>query len=151
MRSAEPGDERDHRPPVAVTAAPTPGAAGRRSVWRRPDLVAHLFEDDSPGFPPDHPYVRRFWTAAVGPGAVADLLRLISAAANRRPLPRPEYLHLLITAGLVVSSSEAAWVRRSVPALGAVQLRTIAPALRTEHQMEVAKFFGHDQTRETPS
>jgi hypothetical protein len=119
-------------------------------VWRRPNLLACLFEDGTPGFPVDHPYVRRFWTAAVGPGAVADLLRLIAAAINRRPLPHPEYLHLLISAGLVARSPEVAWVRRSVPALGAAQLRTIAPALRTEHQMEVTRFFGRPGTKETP-
>ena len=142
MRSAAPGDERDHRPPVAITAAPSPGGAGRRSVWRRPSIVARLFEDGVSGFPAHHPYVRRFWTAAIGPGGVADLLRLMTAAVKRQPIPYPEYLHLLISAGLVVWSPEIAWVRRSVPPLGGAQLRRIPPALRAEHQVEVASFFG---------
>ena len=150
MRSVSPGDERDHRPPVAVTAAPSPGGAGRRSVWRRRNLVARLLDDESPGFPAHHPYVRRFWTAAVGPGAVADLLRLIAAAGRRQPLPYPEYLHLLITAGLVVWSPESAWVRPSVPPLGDAQLRRITPSLRAEHTAEVARFFGSGWRPENP-
>jgi len=142
MRSAPPGDERDHRPPVAIHAAPSPGGAGRRSVWRRPSLVPRLLADDGYGFPADHPYVRRFWLAALGPGAVADLLRLMAAATRQRPLPYPEYLHLLTSAGLVVSSNGTLWVHRSVPPLGEAQLRRMPPAVRAEHSRALARHFG---------
>ena len=111
-------------------------------MWRRRSLSARLLDDHRPGFPANHPYVRRFWTAAVGPGAVADLLRLIAAAAKNQSLPHPEYLHLLVGAGLVAWSPESVWVRRSVPPLGEAQLRRISPALRAEHQAEVERFFG---------
>ena len=142
MRSVSPGDERDHRPPVAITAAPSPGGSDRRSVWRRPNLRPRLLEDEGAGFPAHHPYVRRFWTAAVGPGAVADLLRLIAAARTRRTLPHPEYLHVLAGAGLVLLAGGIVWVRPLVPPLGGAQLRRMTPALRTEHGAQVSRYFG---------
>ena len=138
MRSAPPGDERDPRPPVAITAAPAPGGAGRRSVWRRPSLVPRLWKDEQIGFPAQHPYVRRFWIAALGPGAVADLLRLMAAATKERPLPYPEYLHVLVRAGLVTPSLGTLWVRPSVPPLDEAQLRLLAPAVRSAHSRALA-------------
>lgn len=141
MRSASPGDERDSCPPVAITAAPSPGGAGRRSVWRRPSLTPRLLHDGPVGFPAHHPYVRRFWIAALGPGAVADLLRLIAAATRQRPLPRPEYLHMLTRAGLIVRSGDTLWVGRSVPPLGDAQLRQMTPAVRAEHSRALARYL----------
>jgi hypothetical protein len=141
MRSAQPGDDRDSRPPVAITAAPSPGGAGRRSVWRRPSLTPRLLDDGPVGFPAHHPYVRRFWTAALGPGAVTDLLRLIAAAIQQRPLPRPDYLPLLTRAGLVFLSSGTLWVGRSVPPLGDAQLRRLPPAVRAEHSRALARYL----------
>lgn len=143
MRSGTPGEERDTRPPVAVTAAPSPGVAGRRSVHRRIRVAPRLIEDvGPPGFPVEHPYVRRFWTAALGPGAVADLLRLMVAARRGRSLLHPEYLHLLTGAGLVFHAYGSVWVRSSVPPLGGAQLRRMAPAMRTEHAHQVETFLG---------
>jgi len=98
-------------------------------------------DDGRAGFPAHHPYVRRFWIAALGPGAVADLLRLIAAANQQRPLPRPEYLHLLTTAGLVFLSGGTLWVGRSVPPLGDAQLRRLTPAVRAEHSRALARFL----------
>lgn len=142
MRSVPSGEERDNRPPVAVTAAPSPGGAGRRSVQRRTRVAPLLTKDARrPAFPVEHPYVRRFWTAALGPGAVADLMRLIVAARNGRSLPHPEYLHLLTGAGLVIHASGRIWVAPFVPPLGAAQLRRMNPAMRTEHFREVEAYF----------
>lgn len=141
MRSATPEEERDIRPPVAVTAAPSSGVAGRRSVWRRPKLQPRLLNGDVFGFPVHHPYVLRFWTAAIGPGAVADLLRLIAAARTRRTVPYPEHLHLLATAGLVWPAGETIWVPRAVPPLGGAQLRRLTPALRAEHAAQITRFL----------
>jgi hypothetical protein len=143
MRSVTPGEERDNRPPVAVTAAPSPGVAGRRSVQRRTHVAPRLIGDvGPPGFPVEHPYVRRFWTAALGPGAVADLLRLMVAARQGRSLLHPEYLHLLTGAGLVFHAHGSVWVRPSIPPLDAAQLRRMTPAMRTEHAQQVEAFLG---------
>jgi hypothetical protein len=49
--------------------------------------------------------VRRFWTAVVGPSAVADLLRLIAAADMTTSIPLPRRTPLLLTAGLIVPRS----------------------------------------------
>ena len=143
MRSTPPGEERDHRPPVAITAAPSPGGAGRRSVQRRTTITPCLTEAAGPtGFPVEHSYVRRFWTAALGPGAVADLLRLIVAARGGRSLPHPEYLHLLTGAGLVLHAGGKVWVSSSVPPLGTAQLRRMPPAMRIAHARAVEAYFG---------
>jgi len=142
MRSAPPGDERDHRPPVAITAAPAPGGAGRRSVWRRPSLIPRFWKDEQIGFPAHHPYVRRYWVAVLGPGAVADLLRLMAAAAHHRALPYPEYLPVLMSAGLVCVAGGTLQVRPLVPPLGEAHVRRMPPALRAEHTRELARVLG---------
>lgn len=149
MRSAVPGEERDSRPPVALHAASTPGSAGRRSVWRRSIVVPRLLEDGAIGFPAAHPFVRRFWTAAVGPGAVADLLRLMAAARSRRSLPLPYHVRVLATVGLVWHAEGTVWVRPTVPPLGGAQLRNISPALRAEHRVEVDRLASGSIERES--
>ena len=53
------------------------------------------------GYPADHDYVRRYWTAAIGAGAVADLLRLMQAAKRRRSIRRPVNTPALVRSGLV--------------------------------------------------
>lgn len=139
MRSTAPGN-RDPRPPVAITAVP--GAAGRRSVWLRPLVVPLVWEDGPEGFPPHHPYVRRFWSAVMGPGAVADLLRLIVAARNDRRIPLPGHLPLLTMHDLTRPAHEAVWVRMTVPPLGGGQLRSVSPLLRAEHRRALQEYFG---------
>jgi hypothetical protein len=139
MRSVTPGDDRDLRPPVAITAAPSPGGAGRRSVWQRPLLQPQVLEDGGSGFPVHHPYVRKFWTAAIGPSAVADLLRLITAANRRQPVPYPERMNLLVAAGLVLIANGGIWVRPLVPPVTDALVRHLRPSLRTEHRREVTR------------
>ena len=94
---------------------------------------------DAAGYPPTDPYVRRFWIPIVGPGAVADILRLTAAARSGRPLRFPLYLPTLIAEGLVARSgaSELA-VRRTVPRLNAVQAKRLPPWLRLLHQRHLA-------------
>ena len=70
----------DSRPPVVVESAPNSGAAAKplrttatqRAITRplpwkstNPDLIT---------YPTDHPYIRLYWTATIGPGAVADMM-----------------------------------------------------------------------------
>jgi len=87
-----------------------------------------------PGYPPHHPYVRRYWTAVLGPGAVADLLRLITAARRGCSLREPLHLAELARAGLVRFEPGRVWVRDTVPPLSPPNLRRLPPALRGEQQ-----------------
>ena len=132
----------DDRPPIVTgDPAPPPGAAElpyqplRPTVWLRPVIEPRLWRDAHAeiGFPGHHGYVRRFWTAVIGPGAVADLLRLAVAARRDRSLPRPIYLPVLIRENLARQDAGTVYVRPTVPPLAADQVRRLAPALRREH------------------
>ena len=84
---------RNDRPPIPSDAAPPSGAveALRATVHQRPFVRPELWSDtlSGLGYPHHHRYVRRYWTAVIGPGAVADLLRLAAAASasESRPVP----------------------------------------------------------------
>jgi hypothetical protein len=119
-----------------VEAAPLSGAASPSppTVRSRPLVRPALRPDDPGGYPPDHPYVRRYWTAVLGPGAVADLLRLITAARRGRSLRQPLHLAELARAGLVRFADGRVCVRESVPLLSPDQVRRLPPALRGEHR-----------------
>jgi hypothetical protein len=111
-------------------------APHRPSVRRRP-LVAPLLWTgrlDGPSYPPHHPYVRRYWTAVLGPGAVADLLRLMTAARRGDSLREPLHMVELARVGLVRFEDGRVWVRDTVPPLSPGQVRRLPPALRGEHQ-----------------
>lgn len=82
------------------------------------------------------PYVRRFWTAAIGPGAVADLLRLATAARRGRPLRRPVHLATLVAVGLAGVSGDNLVVRTQVPPLPRTLWQRLPPQLRRQHLVE---------------
>jgi hypothetical protein len=111
--------------PTRVTALPL--------SWISPRLVAGT----GPGHAPDDPAVRRFWTALIGPGAVADLLRLTAAARTGRSLRRPVHLSLLLHEGLVRRDGEQVLVFRDVPMMAPHHLRRLRPALRAEYRRVV--------------
>lgn len=134
MRFAVPGPVRsDDSPPVATDTAPQPGTALRISAHSRPLIQPRLWAGPSSGIEPTDPYVRRYWSAAIGPSAVADLLRLITAAKRGNPLPYPLYLHVLVAEHLVVRVGDAILVGERVPALGPRQLRLLPRWLQREH------------------
>ena len=143
MRFAAPGTVRvDDCPPVATDIAPSPGAAVRIPGQRRCRISPRLWPDASvAGFEPSHPYVRTFWTAAIGPGAVAELLRVIAAARRQWSIPHPLFLPVLCREGLVHYAGGTVWVRDLVPPLGLRQLSLLPPALRQRHDMEVSPVF----------
>ncbi len=120
-----------------MDAAPLSGAAGstRPTVWRRPLVAPEPWDDplNAIGYPVHHPYVRRYWTAAIGPGAVADLLRMAAAARDGNRLRRPLHLPTLLTEGLVRARAGRLLVRPTVPPLPARHARRLPPALRAEH------------------
>ena len=86
------------------------------------------------GFSTDHPYVRRFWTAAIGPGAVADLMRLAVAAERGRSLPRPEAIGVLVREDLARWVEGRLFVRTTIPPLSTVQERRLSPELKRQHR-----------------
>jgi hypothetical protein len=85
--TAAPGTH-DTRPPVVVSA-PHPGAAAslvRTTARQRAIITPIPWETTDPTittYPTNHPYVRRYWTATIGPGAVADLRDMLFTAASR--------------------------------------------------------------------
>ena len=137
MTAVVPGFLRqDARPPIEMEAAPAPGTttALRPTAMRQPIIAALAFEHATPGHEPQDPAVRRFWTAIVGPGAVADLLRLIAATRSGRRLREPLHLGILAAEGLIEREGPIVLVRPRVPHLGESQLRRLRPALRAEYR-----------------
>lgn len=84
-------------------------------------------------YPLHHPYVRRFWTAVLGPGAVAALLRLAAAAHRGTEVPRPPQIDVLAREGLVLECDGQLFVRPKVPRLAPHHVKRMPPALRIEH------------------
>lgn len=147
--STAPGHiRRDVRPPIPPDSAPQPGAVGgpgpdevydvraqlRRTVWPRPVVSPRIWHHDEPGHPAASRYVRTFWTAALGPGAVADLLRLATAATRGRSLRRPLGLSILCEAGLAREVGGHLEVRTVVPPVPGRTLRSLHPAVRRLHE-----------------
>jgi hypothetical protein len=126
-----------------MEAAPVPGAAEVTSVRPtaipRPYIHPRLADGNGhPGHDPDDPVVRRYWSALVGPGAVADLLRLTAAARRGRRLRRPLHLPSLLREGLVQRHGEAILVPARVPTLDDGQQRRLHPSLRAEYRRTLA-------------
>ncbi len=85
----------------------------------------------------------------LGPGAVADLMRLVAAARRDQVLPRPVHLSSLVREGLVRIEAGRLWVRPTVPPLSAAQVRRLSPALRVEHhRLRWAHSTGSDSGQE---
>ena len=131
------GTSPDVCPPIG--AVPSPGAAEpfqrlRPTVIERPHITPRLWHpaDATGGYAPTDPYVRRYWTPLLGPGAVADLLRLATAARRGRSLPRPLHLSQLARAGLVRFYGRRVDVRAEIPPVPAGRLQSLPPFLRRE-------------------
>lgn len=102
----------------------------------RPFVRPILWRADLRGYPKTTPYVLRYWTPVVGPGAVADLLRLRAAARRGQSLREPLHLAELARVGLVRFAGGRIWVHDTGPPLSAAHLRRLPPALRAEHRLE---------------
>ena len=135
--AAEP-DTHDTRPPV-VESAPHSGTAAslvRPTARQRAIITPLRWETTDPTvitYPTNHPYVRRYWTATIGPGAVADLLRLATAAQRGRSLRRPTHLHVLVRVNLVHADGDHIFVRTKIPQLSPLHVRLLPPELRRAH------------------
>jgi len=129
------------RPPTrSGVPAPHPGVAvlpvdtSRATAAKRRIITPALWEKDPEGFPTQHPYVRRFWTAAIGSGAVADLMRLAVAAQRGRSLLLPTSTGLLAREGLVSWSHGHLLAGITVPPLPNRHVRRMSPSLKREHR-----------------
>jgi hypothetical protein len=134
-------DERTHTfgPPSSVGASRSPDATDRRRIRRtaveRPTIVPRLIEGTSVGYAPTDPYVRRFWIPIVGPGAVADVLRLTAAARGGRPLRLPIHVAVLAAEGLITFTQDGTIaVPPTIPGLRSHQVARLGPSLRGAHQ-----------------
>ncbi|MCZ7532510.1 MAG: hypothetical protein M5U23_03725 [Acidimicrobiia bacterium] len=78
------------------------------------------------------PYIRRFWIAAIGPGAVADLLRLAAAAQSGRSLPIPVHFSTLLRERLVRFDSGVLLVPDRVPPLPRSLVDRLPPPVRRQ-------------------
>ncbi|MCL1598569.1 MAG: hypothetical protein M3094_05260 [Actinomycetia bacterium] len=125
------------RPPTHGVRVPIPGVAEpsiRRTAVVRNEFAPVLTPATSPaGYPPTHDYVRRFWIAVLGPGAVADLLRITAAAHSGRSLKEPVHLSTLLAAGLVLWHGKTLAVPDTVPPVPRHIVARFPPALRRAH------------------
>lgn len=119
------------RPPT-TTVAGHAGASVRPTVRVRPTVPARV-RNDSAGLEPADPYVRRFWVAAIGPSAVAELLRVIRAAGKGEDVRLPRHLPLLLRTGLVRIESGTLTVPGRLPVVPLELRWRFPPALAAEH------------------
>lgn len=99
----------------------------------RAERRAKILAGPPDGMRSDSIYVRRFWVAAIGPGAVADMLRIISAARRKTTVLHPLYLHVLVATGLAGFDGRTITVADPVPILPPHLVKRLPPALRREH------------------
>ncbi len=120
---------------MSMDAAPASGAAAalRPTVRPRQWVAPLLFDRSADGHSPDDPAVRRFWTAIIGPSAVADLLRLTAAASTGRRIRMPLRLANLAAEGLIHRCGSIVLVRPTIPFLSPSQRQRLHPALRSEY------------------
>jgi hypothetical protein len=118
------------------TTAPAPGAATvlRPTAVPRRWIEPLLGVDAGIGHDPADPAVRRFWTAIVGPGAVADLLRLVAAARLGRLIRQPTHLGVLAAEGLVERRAGTVVAPPRIPHLTEAHIRRLTPSLRAEYR-----------------
>ena len=130
MRAEAPASGRS-RPP-SKNAVGHAGASARPTVKVRPTVPVR-YDQRRAGFEPSDPYIRRFWVAAIGAGAVTELLRLVRAAGTGEEVRLPRHLPMLLKAGLVNVAEGALLVPRRLPPVP-VELRwRFPPSLAAEH------------------
>ena len=93
-----------------------------------------LIHASSEGFSPGHEYVRRFWAAAIGRGAIRDLLELFLAGLRQRTVQEPFYLGVLLAAGLVEVLGNRIRIPSRVPPLPTNMVLRLSPYLRSDHR-----------------
>ena len=126
---ASPGGQ--NRPPIKRAAGH--GAAPVRPTARVRPTVPVQLSPTSEGFEPSDPYVRKFWVAALGPGAVAELLRLTSAGSKGEAVRLPRHLPQLLRADLVTIQNGALSVVSRIPLVPRNMRWRFPPDIAAEH------------------
>lgn len=120
------------------TSPPSTSEAGIVPTVRiRPEVKAKVIAGPHDGMRADSVYIRRFWVASIGPGAVADLLRIIRAGQRRHTVTYPIYLHVLVQSGLAAYNGSTITVPNPVPMLPPHLVRRLPTGLRREHDVWV--------------
>lgn len=119
--------------PIVTPSAPLNNRAAQR-VPRVRSFSVELVPSAQHGFSPGHEYVRLFWAAALGKGAIRDLLDLFLAGLRRRRVREPFYLAVLASAGLVQVADGRIRMPSRVPPLPSSMVNRLAPHLRFDHQ-----------------
>jgi len=108
------------------------GAPVRPTARVRPTVPVRLLPTES-GLDASDPYVRRFWVAALGPGAVAELLRLVSAAGKGEEVRLPRHLPQLLRTGLVTVVDGMLAVPERIPPVPPEMRWRFPPDLAAQH------------------
>jgi hypothetical protein len=128
---------RQVRPPSGGVRMPPPGVSEDPNIRQTAKARVYLRPvpdpDGAPGYAMTHAYVRRYWVPAIGPGAVADLLRLAAAAQSGRSLRRPVHLPSLLREGLISHADGTLFVPQTVPPVPSRLLKNLPAALRASH------------------
>ncbi len=122
---------------MTVTTVPRITPVVDRPVNRFPrtrSFSVDLFHPPLEGFSPGHEYVRRFWAAAIGKGAIRDLLELFVAGLRHKPVQEPFYLRVLLSAGLVEVRGDLIRIPSRVPLLPSSMVTQLSPYLRSDHR-----------------
>lgn len=136
MRAGAPTSGQN-RPPIR-NAAGHVGALVRPTARIRPTVPVTLLPN-SDGVEPSDPYVRRFWVAALGPSAVAELLRLVSAAGKGEDVRLPRHLPQLLRADLVRIVEGSLAVVPRIPIVPAGMRWRFPPDLAAQHATWLAE------------
>lgn len=131
MTTSASGASRNSTPPSETA----PGADLVPTVRIRQAVRAKTIAGPPDGMRADSLYVRRFWVAVIGPGAVSDLLRCIRAAKTKRGVLHPLYLHVLVQTGLAAFDGTTVTVPNPVPLVPPHLVRRMPPRLRREHEI----------------
>lgn len=136
MRTGAPASGQN-RPPIDSAVGPA-GAPVRPTARIRPTVPVRLTPAKT-GLAASDPYVRRFWVAALGPGAVAELLRLVNAAGKGEDVRLPRHLPQLMKAGLVTVIEGTLAVVERIPMVPVEMRWRFPPDLAAEHAAWLAR------------
>ena len=92
------------------------------------------------GVEPSDPYVRKFWVAALGPGAVAELLRLVRAAGRDDEVRLPRYLPQLLRVGLVSIVEGCLAVPERIPCVPSELRWRFTPDIAADHAACIVRY-----------